>query len=87
MNNHFPARFWLPCGRGPRGRAGDSTTNQPRRNEMNTASKEWAERVAARNAIETAQATKRPEPVQTEFLWNSIDLDAGRASQTEGGAK
>ena len=54
---------------------------------MNTASKEWAERVEARNAIETAKATKRPELVQTAFLWNSIDLDAGRASQPEGGAK
>ena len=54
---------------------------------MNTAETEWADRVAARNAIETAQATKRPELVQTEFLWNSIDLDAPRASQPEGGAR
>ena len=54
---------------------------------MNTADIERTERVAARNAIETAQATKRPELVQMEFLWNSIDLDAGRASQPEGGAK
>lgn len=56
---------------------------------MNTASKEWAERVAARNAIETAKATKRPEYIQMQFLWNAIDLeaDAPRAIQPEGGAK
>jgi len=56
---------------------------------MNTASKEWAERVEARNAIETAKATKRPEYIQMKFLWNAIDLeaDAPRASQPEGGAK
>lgn len=54
---------------------------------MNTASKEGTERVAARNDIETAKATKRPELVQTEFLCNSIGLDAPRASQPEGGAK
>lgn len=54
---------------------------------MNTASKEWAERGEARNAIETAKATNRPDLVQMEFLWNSIDLDAPRASQPEGGAK
>ena len=33
---------------------------------MNTAAAEWAERVAARNAIETAKATKRPELVQKD---------------------
>ena len=56
---------------------------------MNTAAAEWAERVAARNAIETAKATKRPEYIQTQFLWNAIDLeaDAPRDSQPEGGAK
>ena len=55
---------------------------------MNTAA-EWAERVAARNAIETAKATKRPEYIQMQFLWNAIDqeADAPRASQPEGGAK
>lgn len=31
----FPARFWLPCGRGPRGRAGDST-NQPNNQQEKT---------------------------------------------------
>ena len=53
---------------------------------MNTESKEWAERVAARNAIETAKATKRPELVQTEFLWNE-DAQKTITSQPEGGAK
>lgn len=55
---------------------------------MNTASKEWAERVAARNAIETAKATKRPEYVQTEFLWNeNAAAEYSRDSQPEWGAK
>ena len=54
---------------------------------MNGASKEWAERVAARNAIETAKA--RREHVQMEFLWNSQqDAGAGAPSdrKQEGGA-
>ena len=34
---------------------------------MHTASKEWADRVAARNAVETAKAQKCWQP---EFLWN-----------------
>ena len=55
---------------------------------MNTAASEWAELVAARNAIETAKATKRPELVQTGFLWNSdARAELSRASQPEGGAK
>ena len=55
---------------------------------MNTAAAEWAERVAARNAIETAKATKRPELVQTEFLWNqNAAAELSRASLPEGGAK
>ena len=55
---------------------------------MNTASKEWAERVAARNAIETAKATTRPELVQAEFLWNeAAAAELPRASQPEGGAR
>ena len=55
---------------------------------MNTASKEWAERVAARNAIETAKATTRPEYIQMEFLWNeNAAAEFSRASQPEGGAK
>ena len=55
---------------------------------MNTASKEWAERVEARNAIETAKATKRPELVQMKFLWNQdAAAEFSRASQPEGGAK
>ena len=55
---------------------------------MNTAAAEWAERVAARNAIETAKATKRPELVQTAFLWNQdAAAELSRASQPEGGAK
>ena len=55
---------------------------------MNTAAAEWAERVAARNAIETAKA-RGPQYIQGKFLWNAIDLeaDAPRASQPEGGAK
>ena len=55
---------------------------------MNTAAAEWAERVADRNAIETAKAPKRPELVQTEFLWNEdASAELSRASQPEGGAK
>ena len=55
---------------------------------MNTANKEWAERVAARNAIETEKSTKRPEYIQGEFLWNSdARVELSRASQPEGGAK
>ena len=53
---------------------------------MHTASSEWAARVAARNAIETAKATKRPEYIQTEFLWNE-DAQKTLAGQPEGGAK
>lgn len=53
---------------------------------MNTASREWTELVAARNAIETAKATKRHEYIQTEFLWNE-DAQKTLASQPEGGAK
>ncbi len=54
---------------------------------MNTASKEWAERVAARNAIETAKA-RGPQHIQGEFLWNQdADAELSRASQPEGGAK
>ena len=73
----------------PWGRAGDSTKPTTKQGDkMNTAA-EWAERVAARNAIETAKATKRPEYIQMQFLWNAIDqeADAPRASQPEGGAK
>lgn len=55
---------------------------------MNTASQEWAERVAARNAIETAKATKRPEHIQGEFLWNQdAAAELSRASQPEGGVR
>lgn len=50
---------------------------------MNTASKEWTERVAARNAIETAKATKRPELVQMKFNWNAIDPEAGAPARRE----
>ena len=54
---------------------------------MNTASKEWAERVEARNAIETAKA-RGPQYIQGEFLWNQDAADElSRASQPEGGAK
>ena len=38
-------------------RAGDSTTNQKKEYKMHTASKEWADRVAARNAVDAAKAT------------------------------
>ena len=55
---------------------------------MNTAAAECVERVAARNAIETAKATKRPELVQMEFLWNeNAAAEYLRDSQPEGGAK
>ena len=55
---------------------------------MNTAAAEWAERVEARNAIETAKATKRPELVQMQFLWNSdAAAELSHASQPEGGAR
>ena len=50
---------------------------------MNTAAAEWAERVAARNAIETAKATKRPEYIQMQFLWNAIDLEAAAPARPE----
>jgi len=54
---------------------------------MNTAAAEWAERVEARNAIETAKA--RREHIQMEFLWNS-QQDAGTGTPSdrkpEGGA-
>ena len=54
---------------------------------MNTAAAEWAERVAARNAIETAKA-RGPQHIQGEFLWNQdADAELSRASQPEGGAK
>ena len=39
---------------------------------MNTASKEWTERGAARNAVETAKARH----VQQEFLWNQTAAPA-----------
>ena len=69
--------------------AGDSTKPTTKQGDkMNTAAAEWAERVAARNAIETAKATKRPELVQTEVLWNqNAAAELSRASQPEGGAK
>lgn len=54
---------------------------------MNTASKELAERVAARNAIETAKA--RREYIQMKFIWNyQQDAGAGTPSdrKQEGGA-
>ena len=54
---------------------------------MHPASKEWAERVAARNAIETAKA-RGPQYIQGEFLWNEdAAAELSRASQPEGGAK
>ena len=73
----------------PWGRAGDSTKPTTKQGDkMNTAAAEWAERVEARNAIETAKATKMPELVQTEFLWNqNAAAELSRASQPEGGAK
>ena len=48
---------------------------------MNTAAAEWAERVAARNAIETAKA-RGPQYIQGEFLWNEdASAELSRASQ------
>lgn len=45
-----------PRGEARKLRAGDSTTNKPKEHKMHTASREWADRVAARNAVETAKA-------------------------------
>ena len=54
---------------------------------MNTAAAEWAERGAARNAIETAKA-RGPQHIQGELLWNQdAAAELSRASQPEGGAK
>ena len=45
-----------PRGESRKLRAGDSTTNQKKEYKMHTASKEWADRVAARKAVEAAKA-------------------------------
>ena len=45
-----------PRGEARKLRAGDSITNKPKEHKMHTASREWADRVAARNAVEAAKA-------------------------------